>query len=194
MQSAVQKWATKDIDASYTEKNKHVHIEILGDSPINLHYHAGSKDVAEAIIDKLDSSKAASKAAESTAGASTSPVNGSPKAKKNGVSVHFATTPPSIISPREPDPDSEGEDYVTTRDVRSKQDDGVEWVTVLYDFTADGEDELSVQEGDRCAVLEKDGDDWWKVRNSEGKEGVVPASYIEIDQVKHELLYLTFVG
>ena len=109
-------------------------------------------------------------------------------------STPTATTPPSIISPREPDPDSEGEDYVTTRDVRSKQDDGVEWVTVLYDFTADGEDELSVQEGDRCAVLDKDVDDWWKVRNSEGKEGVVPASYIEIDQVKHELLYLTFVG
>lgn len=83
-------------------------VEILGDSPINLHYHAGSKDVAEAIIDKLDSSKAAAKAADA-AGGGTSLVNGSPKSKKNGVSVHFATTPPSIISPREPDPESEGE-------------------------------------------------------------------------------------
>ena len=60
-------------------------------------------------------------------------------------------------------------------------DDGNEWVTVLYDFNADGEDELSVAEGDRLIVLERDSDDWWKVRDSEGREGVVPAQYVELE-------------
>jgi len=52
---------------------------------------------------------------------------------------------------------------------------------VLYDFTADGDDELTVAEGEDLIVLERDSDDWWKVRNSKGREGVVPASYVEVD-------------
>lgn len=50
----------------------------------------------------------------------------------------------------------------------------------LYDFNADGEDELTVKEGDKLAVLEKDGEEWWKCKNIEGVEGVVPASYLEV--------------
>ena len=66
----------------------------------------------------------------------------------------------------------------------------------LYDFSADGVDELSVAEGERLTVLEKDGDEWWKCRNSKGLEGVVPASYLEVclyyviiklDSVSHNL-------
>ena len=51
---------------------------------------------------------------------------------------------------------------------------------VLYDFTADGDDELTVTEGEDLIVLERDSDDWWKVRSSKGREGVVPASYVEV--------------
>jgi len=29
-------------------------------------------------------------------------------------------------------------------------------------------------------VIEKDGDEWWKCRNMNGSEGVVPASYVEV--------------
>ena len=50
----------------------------------------------------------------------------------------------------------------------------------LYDFGADGVDELSVTEGEHLTVLEKDGDAWWKCRNSKGLEGVVPACYLEV--------------
>lgn len=190
----MQKWPTIDVDASFIEKSKHVHIEILGASPINLHFNAGSKDVADAIIDKLDASKAASKAAAAGAPAEdeerdASAIEGSPKSKKNGVSVHFATTPPSIISPREHEVDSEPEDYINARG--STHDDGNEWVTVLYDFNADGDDELSVQEGDRLVVLEKDGDEWWKVCDSLGHEGVVPASYVELEEKVNRHLYST---
>ncbi|EJD00905.1 uncharacterized protein FOMMEDRAFT_141675 [Fomitiporia mediterranea MF3/22] len=182
----VQKWPTSDVQSSYIEKSKHVHIDIAGETPVNLHFNAGSKDTAEAIVEKLDASKAASTPKPETPTEEVQEqapaMRSSPKPKKNGVSVHFASTPPSIISPREPDLDSEPGEYISSRDDRHKEDDGHEWVTVLYDFNADGEDELSVQEGDRLIVLEKDGDEWWKVRDALGHEGVVPASYVELEE------------
>jgi len=49
----------------------------------------------------------------------------------------------------------------------------------LYDFQAQGEDELTVAEGDALWVIEQEGDEWWKCRNVNGGEGVVPASYVE---------------
>ena len=52
-------------------------------------------------------------------------------------------------------------------------------VLVLYDFRADGEDELTVSEGEKLTILEKD-EEWWKCKNVEGVEGVVPASYLEV--------------
>ncbi|KAJ3874117.1 hypothetical protein F5051DRAFT_475078 [Lentinula edodes] len=55
-----------------------------------------------------------------------------------------------------------------------------EMAVALYPFTADGDDELSVIEGEQLLVLQKDGDEWWKCRNAEGAEGVVAASYIEL--------------
>ena len=73
------------------------------------------------------------------------------------------------------------DDYIASRDGRAK-DDGQERANVLYDFTADGDDELSVQEGDKLVVIERDSEDWWKVRDSLGREGVVPASYVEIEE------------
>lgn len=119
-------------------------------------------------------------------------VRESPKPKKNGIGVHFATSPPSIISPREPSEDGEVEEYQHTNG-HAKVDDGQEWVTVLYDFAADGADELTVHEGDRLVVLERDGDEWWKVRNTEGQEGVVPASYVELDVVDQVILSPYFI-
>lgn len=164
-----------------------MHIEIGGSTPVNLHFNAGGKDYAEEILEKLDASKKACSAAaadppKEETQENASAAQGSPKSKKNGVSVHFASTPPSIISPREPSLDDEPEDYVNARETRVKHDDENECCTVLYDFSADGDDELSVQEGDRLVVLEKDGDEWWKVRDSMGHEGVVPASYVELDE------------
>jgi actin cytoskeleton-regulatory complex protein SLA1 len=50
---------------------------------------------------------------------------------------------------------------------------------VLYDFDGEGDDELSVNEGDRVIVLDNADDDWWKVRKG-GEEGVLPATYVEV--------------
>ncbi|KAB8303997.1 hypothetical protein EYC80_005348 [Monilinia laxa] len=53
---------------------------------------------------------------------------------------------------------------------------------VLYDFVAQGEDEVDVNVGDEVAIIDDvKSEEWWMVRRvKNGKEGVVPSSYIEI--------------
>lgn len=54
--------------------------------------------------------------------------------------------------------------------------------TILYDFMAQGDDEVTVAVGDDVIVIDDTkSEEWWQVRRiKNGKEGVVPSSYIEI--------------
>ena len=54
----MRKWQTVDIQSVKLEKSKHVHIDVGGSDPASLHFHAGSKDTGEAILAKLESSRA----------------------------------------------------------------------------------------------------------------------------------------
>lgn len=53
---------------------------------------------------------------------------------------------------------------------------------VLYDFMAQGKDEVTVAAGDEVIILDDSkSEEWWQLRRlKNGKEGVVPSSYIEI--------------
>ncbi|KAF2035967.1 MFS general substrate transporter [Setomelanomma holmii] len=53
---------------------------------------------------------------------------------------------------------------------------------MLFDFMAQGDDEVTVGLGDEIVVLDDSAsDEWWKVRRlKNGKEGVVPANYVEV--------------
>ena len=53
---------------------------------------------------------------------------------------------------------------------------------MLYEFMAQGEDEVTVAVGDEVLVLDDaKSDEWWMVRRlKNGREGVVPSSYVEI--------------
>lgn len=53
---------------------------------------------------------------------------------------------------------------------------------VVYDFMAQGDDEVTVAIGDEVIVIDDlKSEEWWQVRRlKNGKEGVVPSSYIEI--------------
>ncbi|KAK3337064.1 hypothetical protein B0T19DRAFT_59449 [Cercophora scortea] len=53
---------------------------------------------------------------------------------------------------------------------------------ILYDFMAQGEDEVTVGVGDEVFIIDDSkSDEWWQVRRlKNNKEGVVPSSYIEI--------------
>lgn len=52
---------------------------------------------------------------------------------------------------------------------------------VLYEFAAQGDDEVSVDAGDEVIILDDTtSEEWWQVRRvANGKEGVVPSSYVE---------------
>ena len=65
------------------------------------------------------------------------------------------------------------------RQISDKEADGLK-ALALYDFQAQGDDELTVMKGDALWVIEQDDDEWWRCRNTKGDEGVVPASYIEV--------------
>lgn len=53
---------------------------------------------------------------------------------------------------------------------------------VLYDFMAQGDDEVTVAVGDEVIILDDTkSEDWWNVRRlKNGSEGVMPSSYIEV--------------
>jgi len=55
---------------------------------------------------------------------------------------------------------------------------------ILYNFEAQGDDEVTVRAGDEVVILDDSkSDEWWMVRRtSNGKEGVVPSSYIDIKE------------
>jgi actin cytoskeleton-regulatory complex protein SLA1 len=168
-QAAVQKWQTAHVTEVTSEKAKHVQIEIAGPTPISLHFVAGSKDNAEEIMAKTQSSKAIATAGATPASPETSASRRLPPARN----VHFDDSSPVIIPPPPAQPEVESEDE------EPPQDTG-EYASVLYDFTADGEDEMSVKEGEQLLILERDGDDWWKCQNADGHTGMVPASYLEV--------------
>lgn len=144
-------------------------VEIGGPNPASLHFNAGSRDTAEAIVKKLETSKQLS---APPSGMLEEPIAPPERPKSAAKSVHFDAAPAII-----PDPEDTEEEEPERG---GSHDYDPNAAVVLYDFTADGDDELTVAEGEDLIVLERDSDDWWKVRNSKGREGVVPASYVEV--------------
>ena len=52
----------------------------------------------------------------------------------------------------------------------------------LYDYSPDGGPEmLATAQGEKFTVINSSADDWWKVTNSSGKSGWVPASYMMLN-------------
>ena len=171
-----------------SDKPKHVHIEVGGAAAATLHFHAGNKDTAEEILAKLETSRSLARESNEVTVPSQAerrvpepepapaPVqrtlpppirtDGAHSPSKKG--VHFSEASPAIIPPRSASPEAQQDEI-----------EGLEAVA-LYDFQAQGDDELSVAEGHALWIIEQDGDEWWKCRNVDGSEGVVPASYVEV--------------
>lgn len=127
--------------------------------------------MADAIVQKLKASKGLVNGMSSPRSEQNSPRPISPVPKKNGISVRFDPSP-AVIPSRPETPVEESGDYDSPEG---------ESAVALYDFAADGEDELTVQEGERLVILDRvSSDEWWKCRNVNGAEGVVPALYIEV--------------
>jgi hypothetical protein len=166
----VRQWPTASVHQSEAEKAKHISLDVNG---ANLHFNAGSQSAAEAILTKLRASKAASAHSPPRSPPVTrspSPEPTSAPVLKQKKSVNFAQEPPEVITSRE------SEEYDESGGEDSEGITG----TVLYDFAAEGEDELAVAEGEIVTVVDQGNEDWWKIRNAQGIEGVVPALYVKV--------------
>lgn len=54
---------------------------------------------------------------------------------------------------------------------------------VLYDFEAQGDDEVSVKEGETIFIInDKESSEWWMIKTASGKQGVIPSTYVEVEQ------------
>jgi hypothetical protein len=120
-----------------------------------LTFHCGSSSNASAILAKLETSKVAAGEALEMAAATGAGSSDEEDVASEPKSVRWAAAPTPAAS--------------------------VLSATVLYDFDAQGEDELSVQENESVVIMDKENDEWWTVRNASGQEGVVPAQYVQLE-------------
>lgn len=51
---------------------------------------------------------------------------------------------------------------------------------MLYDYTQNSQEELSVSRGLVISLLEKNDPDWWFVKDGPTREGYVPANYLKL--------------
>lgn len=56
---------------------------------------------------------------------------------------------------------------------------GEEWAVALYDFTAETEEDLPFQQGERILVTAHIDDEWWSGRVN-GREGFFPKAFVQI--------------
>lgn len=171
-QNPIQQFPIGNVtSASQDAKLVHLFISSLPDGR-PLTFHAGSASDAAAILARLQESKAIAGAGElsteTPAGALQSPVSEEEPAPSNGKNVRWAESPQA--SPI----------VASGASAAAGREEG-QAAVALYDFDAQGEDELSLREGEDLVLLQTDGaQDWLKVRNAAGQEGVVPAQYIEV--------------
>lgn len=211
LKTPVQQWPSSTVSLVEVDDNKHKLLNLNISSPngdVSLQFNAGSKETAEAIVAKIESSKRLANADGPTsptrANGARSPTpphltiksptpaiasssylsppaahpgtTPSPSGKSRG--VHFDPSPPVEIEHHQ---HGDHEDEEEEDDEHPVAGSGASTAIAVYDFDADGDDELSVKEGDKLVVIDKEGsEEWWKCRNSEGQEGVVPASYLEV--------------
>ncbi|ORY24778.1 hypothetical protein BCR39DRAFT_545879 [Naematelia encephala] len=156
----VKQYPITELGLVSQSSSKHLELSFTSlSSP--LIFHCGSSDVASAILAKLESSKAA--AGEALELGAADAVGGS-----SGEEEPEAPAEPKTVRWAEPSRAAPAASAATT-------------ATVLYDFDAAGDDELSVKETEVVTVVDKENDEWWTVRNSSGHEGVVPAQYVQLN-------------
>lgn len=122
----------------------------------------GSKEAFDEILAKIESSRAVPVAISTP-------------------SVRFVPPPPPLLSEPKSSYSAPVPAFIPPRPTISKSEKGD--AVALYDFEAQGDDELNMVEGDRLVVIVGGSDDmdWIKCRKvGSQEEGVVPASYIQV--------------
>ncbi|EPX72678.1 cytoskeletal protein binding protein Sla1 family [Schizosaccharomyces octosporus yFS286] len=177
---------------NYSAERKHVFVEYKRDEGISsLHLHANSNGNADSIIRTLGDVAGSARAAglREIAEASGKPMPNLPSdsalyklneaSEKSGASGGRAGVyEPSTVYNSGKAPVDEG--------TSNAPSPGEKMGTIVYGFEAEAPDELTVSANDRVVIVnDTASSDWWKCRLN-GKEGVVPASFIKPDASEHE--------
>ncbi|KAI9277376.1 hypothetical protein BY458DRAFT_504776 [Sporodiniella umbellata] len=154
--SPVQQYPILEVK-KYLFDSKNLHIEI--NDSIVLDFQASSKSEAKAILVKISDSIRLAQALATHLN-SAEPI--SPEKQVAAPAAAFAPQP-----------------SVTTEETKCIP----KWGVSVYDFNAEGGDELSVAENEQVYVLDYETDDgWWRVQKIDGEVGLVPSSYIEFEK------------
>lgn len=153
----VQTWPITSLIEYNTEK-KHLFIELSSPpKPASFHFHAESRAIASEISDAIGEIAGATRAPglREVAAASGDPLPPLPET--------------SALAQRHKREDSDDLPI----------DDGIKRGVMLYDFDAQGDDELNARQDQIVEILDDSHEEWWKCKAG-SREGVVPASYVEV--------------
>ncbi|PWN42572.1 hypothetical protein IE81DRAFT_301880 [Ceraceosorus guamensis] len=188
----VQKFSVLLIESHALEsKGKQINLELHEDAGVEdnmIRFVFGSKSEGEEVAQKLEESKSKAIAHGSSATVkSPSPAAGrslpppiASAARPAASPAAAALPPPSRNTSTLPPPARQTASASPATTPARNGHAAKEACIALYDFEAQGDDELSVAENEKLTLVERENEDWWKVRNASGSEGVVPASYIEL--------------
>lgn len=156
-----------------------------------LEFHTSSKDITEAILAKLESSKSISSSGSGLAEREVGGLNRGVAISSDEDNDQNVTSPTAgAKAVRWAEPSSAALPPPPMHHARTSSAQSVPkaapasaqlTATALYDFDAQGEDELAVTEGEILTVIDKSNDDWWTVKNARGQQGAVPAQYVELN-------------
>ncbi|KAK0569100.1 cytoskeletal protein binding protein [Tilletia horrida] len=181
----VQRINVLHIEAHSLEKSKQLYLELSEEAEVEenkMQFQLGSSKDGDEIVDKLEESISMAKIRPAAVASTPRMV---PPPAKTGTPL---PPPPPPVATTSVTPANATASTTSATALPSPARKTVSFsapaprgepAIALYDFTAEGEDELSVAENEEVHVLERENDDWWKVRNKAGQEGVVPASYVE---------------
>ncbi|KAG1168989.1 hypothetical protein G6F70_008773 [Rhizopus microsporus] len=163
--SPVQQYPILDVK-KYLFDNKNLHIEIEGDRHAILDFQASSKSEAKAILVKISDSIR-------TAQMSATQISPSLVHQEHSqVASPAVAIPPPMAAPEQDSHEEPEEPKCTPK-----------WGLAVYEFHAQDGDELSIEENEQLYVLDYLTDDgWWRVQKVNGDVGLVPSSYVQLDQ------------
>ena len=167
----VQQWAISSL-VHYSTERKHVFIDVsYPPAAAQFDFRVESSQVAQEITAALADAAGAARASglREIAEASGDPIP--PLPSDSALAKHHR---------RVQSPDEDGEEEEDYDDNEGQDDDDRVMAIAVYDFDAQGEDELSLTQDMRVEVVDdQKSDEWWKCRAADGREGVVPSSYVE---------------
>ncbi|BFZ53647.1 cytoskeletal protein binding protein [Savitreella phatthalungensis] len=176
-QDSITTWPITSL-ATYSTEKKHVFIDLQ--SPphtASFDFHAGSNDAAAEIGARLGEMVGAARAEglREVASALNAPLPNLPAGSG------LAQTDRGF--PSRPDDEDDDEELAAGADLLPA---GQFYATCLYDFEAQGDDEVTLRAGARVIVLDdRTSADWTKVKFGR-REGVVPAAYLESSAPRKE--------